>query len=82
VTYPILLLAASYLLARWQVLGSRTVRLADGRIEPEPTSEPGAWPIDTPEAAQVLTATVLAGQAYAGWTRALRTAQRALGRLP
>lgn len=75
-TYRIQLRAAAYLLAAWAHLGSRAVRLAGGRVWPEPVMEPGWWAIDDERAAAVLVATVGAGERYPRWREAVRLAER------
>lgn len=79
-TYSTLLLAAAHLLARWQLLGSRSVLLTSGRVDPMQTPpEPGTWPIDTPDAARVLAATVLLGARYRHWADMLAIARSEMG---
>lgn len=77
------LLAAGILLACWQAGGSRCVRLATGRLWPEQIPaeqvDGAVWPIDHPDAGELLVATVLGGARYLGWAAAVSTATRELG---
>lgn len=74
-------LAAGLLLASWAQRGVRSVRLEAGRLWPEmlaPAHVVG-WPVEAPEAQQLLVATAALGVRYAGWARALRVAEREIG---
>lgn len=75
--HAIRLLAAGLVLASWARAGVRSVRLAGGRVEPEGAPDSG-WPVDAPEAAEALVATVLLGARYRGWERAVLAAGREL----
>lgn len=70
-------LAAGILLGGWAMSGCASVRLAGGVVEPlgEPAG-PGTWSIADEAAQALLVATVDAGARYAGWSRALRIAER------
>lgn len=78
-------LAARLLLGRWAILGSRSVRLAKGRLWPEQLTSAqqpalsAPWPIDCEEAVQVLVASVLMGEHYRGWTACFERAEREVG---
>lgn len=81
--YRAMLLAGRHLLARWAVLGSRSVRVEGGRVRDEqiPAHVVDGWavPIDSDAAVHVLVATVFAGQRYRGWEKLLERAQREVG---
>jgi hypothetical protein len=81
--YRAALLAGRHLLARWAVLGSRSVRVEDGRVRDEqiPAHVVDGWavPIDSDAAVHVLVATVFAGQRYRGWEKLLEHAKREVG---
>jgi hypothetical protein len=81
--YRAALLAGRHLLARWAVLGSRSVCVEGGRVRAEQIAahavEGWAVPIDSDAAVHVLVATVFASQRYRGWEKLLERAKREMG---
>lgn len=81
------LLAARYLIARWAIAGTESVRLdsgAEGAPRPRPEPLPpqhatrAVWSIDHADVPALLVATHLAGTRHEGWARAVRLAEREL----
>ena len=79
--YAVRLLAAQLLLARWITLGARFLVLDGGRVGPWAVEVDGlsCWPLASIEAAQILCASVAAGERYQGWAKAWRMAMRESG---
>ncbi len=73
--HRVFLLAAAYMLSAWYAQGARSTRLRDGRVEPgNLPPEEGTWPVNDIRAAEAVVATVMLGERYAGWGRAVMKA--------
>lgn len=70
------LLAARFLLAAW-ARSAAFVTSVKGRLEPHAVPPDGvpSWPIQGPDAEEMLVASVAMGHEYAGWEAALRRAR-------
>lgn len=75
--HRVLLLSAGHLLASWYAKGARSVRLRDWRVEPQDTPpDEASWPVTDIRVCELLVASVMLGERYAGWGVAVLKAER------